>query len=191
LLLSILAWPVAAGAVTGLLQALRAGGMTLYFRHSLTQRAGQPDNDLSSCANQRNLSAEGRAVARDIGAAIAGLGIPVGEVLSSPYCRCIDTARLAFGRVVVAPWLLTTGNTANVEERSRVAELARRLQAGPASPDNRVLVAHGFNLRGLHTLFGWATAPIAEAECIVYRAAPVPEIVGRVEHTGWQNLTAG
>ena len=46
LLLPLLAWPLAAGAVTGLLAALRAGGLTLYFRHSLTQRANQPDDDL-------------------------------------------------------------------------------------------------------------------------------------------------
>jgi len=190
LLLSLLAWPLAAVAAAPPLPALRAGGLTLYFRHSLTVREGQPDNDLSSCANQRNLSEDGRTAARLVGAAIADLGIPIGQVLSSPYCRCLDTARLAFGRAEVAPWLLTNGRFAESGERSRLAELARQLQTPPAAPGNRVLVAHGFNLIGLHEVLGWEEVRLAEAECVVYRA-PAPEILGRVPRDGWQALAGG
>jgi phosphohistidine phosphatase SixA len=48
-------------------------------------------------ARQRNLTDGGRADARAIGAAIRSLGIPIGEVLASPFCRTRETAELIFG----------------------------------------------------------------------------------------------
>ncbi|OGI68762.1 MAG: hypothetical protein A2W18_14465 [Candidatus Muproteobacteria bacterium RBG_16_60_9] len=77
------------------LAQLRDGGLIIYFRHSLTTRTGQPDDDLSGCANQRNLNDAGRQLARDIGQAFALVKIPVGKVQSSPYRRCRDTASLS------------------------------------------------------------------------------------------------
>jgi hypothetical protein len=181
--------PFAAAAAPALLAALRAGGRNLYFRHSLTQRLNQPDNDFTNCATQRNLTEEGRRVAQDIGAAIRELGIPVGEVLSSPYCRCVDTAALAFGQVSVVPWLETNGKYNTPPERARLAELARVLRA-PLSGGNRVLSAHGNNLYGMHEVYDWDLLPIQEGECVVYSPAETPEVLGRVVHNGWRMLAA-
>src|SRR5207247_2594884 len=61
-----------------------------------------PGFRLDECSTQRNLSEEGRAQARRVGAAFAARGIPIGRVLSSQWCRCLETARLAFGGA--APW---------------------------------------------------------------------------------------
>jgi hypothetical protein len=181
--------PFGAAAAAPLLAQLRAGGLNLYFRHSLTQRLNQPDNDLSSCATQRNLTDEGRAAASDIGAAIRELGIPVGEVLSSPFCRCVDTATLAFGRATVVPWLVTNAQFNTAAERARLAELARVLRT-PFTGANRVLAAHGFNVQGLHQVYGWQRLAIAEAECVIFRPAETPEMLGRVTHDGWRTLAA-
>ena len=88
-----------------LLSALRAGGYVLYFRHTATD-FGQNDEKMTGfedCANQRNLTDGGRADARAIGAAIRSLGIPIGDVLASPFCRTRETAELIFGRATVAP----------------------------------------------------------------------------------------
>lgn len=49
----------AGGESTPVRDALRAGGLIIFFRHGLTMRTGQPDDDLSSCANQRNLTEAG------------------------------------------------------------------------------------------------------------------------------------
>ena len=94
-----------APAGAALLSALRAGGYVLYFRHTATD-FGQNDEKMTGfedCANQRNLTDAGRADARASGAAIRSLGIPVGEVLASPFCRTRETAELIFGRYTVSP----------------------------------------------------------------------------------------
>ena len=77
-----------------LLNALRRGGYVIYFRHTSTD-FGQNDEGMTSyddCTKQRHLTEQGRAEARAIGAAIAKLQIPIGDVLASPFCRTLETA---------------------------------------------------------------------------------------------------
>jgi hypothetical protein len=83
-----------------LIDALRRGGCVIYFRHAATnpEQADTIDPRLGRCEAQRNLSPDGRRMAAEIGGAFKTLRIPVGKVVSSPYCRTVDTAMLAFGR---------------------------------------------------------------------------------------------
>lgn len=69
--------------------------------HAATEpRIGDPPGfQLDDCATQRNLSEAGREEARRIGAAFRARGIPIGRVLSRRWCRCLETAGLAFGTV--------------------------------------------------------------------------------------------
>lgn len=78
------------------LDLLREGGYVVYVRHTHTDRS-RGDTDLSSCDTQRILSERGRDEARDIGAAYATLDLPVSRLISTEYCRTLETARLAFG----------------------------------------------------------------------------------------------
>ena len=77
----------------------KAGGQVVLMRHAVTTPAvGDPDGMvLHDCRTQRNLSDEGRAHARQVGEAFRARGVPVAQLLSSPWCRCLETARLAFG----------------------------------------------------------------------------------------------
>jgi len=174
-----------------LLRALRAGGLVIYFRHSLTIRAGQPDNDLSSCADQRNLTEEGRDLARRIGEAIRALNVPIGSVLASPYCRCFETAQLAFGRHAIAAFLETNGDPDDPAERARLAELAATLRMPPPAGGNTALVAHGNNLVGLTKWHGYPPLRIAEAEAVVFRPRGdgAADVLGTVAGTAWAGLT--
>jgi hypothetical protein len=183
---------VAAQPAPGLRDRLRRGGFNIYFRHSLTMRAGQPDDDLTSCARQRNLTDAGRAVAGDIGAAIRGHGISIGRVLSSPYCRCVDTARLAFGSATVVEWLETNGDAATPDEQRRLRALATALSVRPAGAVNDVFVAHGNNLIGLARLLGWPSLPIAEPEAVVFEpyGGATPRVTVRLKATDWAGLAA-
>ena len=121
-----------------LLSALRAGGYILYFRHTATD-FGQNDEQMTGfedCANQRNLTDGGRADARAIGAAIRSLGIPIGEVLASPFCRTRETAELIFGRSTVS----TGGARRPAHRRRRTlrrAQGAARAAACPATSTSR------------------------------------------------------
>lgn len=178
-------------ATTRLLARLRQGGLTVFFRHSLTQRAGQPDTDLSTCVGQRNLTEAGRALASDIGLAFRELQIPVGTVRASPYCRCVDTARLAFGTVQVADFLETNGELSDPGEQQRLAMLASLLARGPANPgSNTVYVAHGNNLQGLSQHHGYPPLGIAEAEAVVFGPQPgqMATVLGRVPGSSWRLL---
>jgi hypothetical protein len=84
----------AAQVEPSLINALREGGLVLYMRHTSTDFS-QNDAAMTSyedCANQRNLTDKGRAEAREIGVHVKRLGIPIGEVLASPFCRTMETA---------------------------------------------------------------------------------------------------
>ena len=99
LLAMALPLPAVARASEPLWTLLKGGGQVVLLRHASTPPAmGDPPGfRLDDCATQRNLSAIGREESRRIGAAFTTRGIPVDRVLSSPWCRCLETARLAFG----------------------------------------------------------------------------------------------
>lgn len=78
-------------------QALRDGGVVAVLRHARAPGGGDPPGfRLEDCATQRNLSAEGREQARRTGERFRAEGVRVGRVLSSRWCRSLETARLAF-----------------------------------------------------------------------------------------------
>jgi len=106
-----------------------------------------PGFQLDDCTTQRNLSPVGREEARRIGAAFRARGIPIGRVLSSQWCRCLETARLAFGSVEPWPPL-----NSFFDDRSREPEQTQAVRAvageRPAA-GNLVLVTHGVNISAL------------------------------------------
>ncbi|TNF99202.1 MAG: hypothetical protein EP297_06210, partial [Gammaproteobacteria bacterium] len=80
---------------------LKNGGMVILMRHAPVNRGkGQGDSLLRdpSCVKERNLSEEGKNEAANIGEIFAKKGIPIERVMTSPYCRTVDTAKLAFNR---------------------------------------------------------------------------------------------
>jgi phosphohistidine phosphatase SixA len=83
--------------------ALRVGGCVFLLRHAATDPGigDPPDFDLAVCSTQRNLSPAGRADAQRIGAWFKQNRLTPSAVRSSAWCRCQDTARLAFGQFQV------------------------------------------------------------------------------------------
>lgn len=103
LLLAVLAmWSLAApGAAVGdspeAWAALVRGGHVALIRHGNAPpgHGGDPPGfKIDDCATQRNLDEKGRAQARALGEAFRGHGVRADKVLSSPWCRCLETARL-------------------------------------------------------------------------------------------------
>src|SRR6266705_1372359 len=116
-----------AHATESVWEALRAPGTVVVLRHSYAPGGfDPPDARLDDCTTQRNLDDNGRAQARRTGEAFRRNGVVVGAVLSSPRCRCLDTARLAFGRV--ESWEPLQGALNDAERRRRqVAEIRRAI----------------------------------------------------------------
>ena len=132
-----------------LLKALQRGGQVIYFRHADTGPAYLEQGvDLTRCDSQRNLNGAGRAQSRDIGSQFRRLRIPLGEVLSSEFCRCRETAELAFGRYAVDPLLTGVSRSAESADRRIEATVALKMMLAktPAAGVNTVLISHGFNL---------------------------------------------
>ncbi len=123
--------------------ALRRGGYVLYFRHAATDMtkndAGMKSFD--DCPTQRNLVDRGRDDARAVGAAIKALGIPIGRVRASPYCRTVETAELMFGRAEKTAEV--RGGPVRADDPARYAALRKLLSARPAPGANDVIVSHG------------------------------------------------
>ena len=91
------AFPVAAADDPTLLwAALREGGRVALVRHTdAPGGAGDPPGfRLADCSTQRNLSKQGRADAVTLGNRFRAEKIAVGKILTSRWCRCLDTARL-------------------------------------------------------------------------------------------------
>jgi broad specificity phosphatase PhoE len=155
--LLVCVWVVpAASASDPVWEALRTPGAIVVLRHSYAPGGfDPPDSRLDDCSTQRNLDENGRAQARRIGEAFRQQGIQVGAILSSPRCRCLDTARLAFGRVEA--WEPLQGALSDSERRQQqVTEIKRRMAAHLADPP-LVLVTHGSvvtDLTGLNIRMG-------------------------------------
>lgn len=138
---------IAAPPDESLVHALRQGGITIYFRHAATDHAQADRKDVApeDCANQRNLNDEGRAEARAIGEALRALGITTGDVLASPYCRTMDTARLIAGRATASRAVLGSMTAGRLD----YSELDKLLATPPPAGQVRVIVSHGNQLQAL------------------------------------------
>ena len=75
----------------------KENGKLIFIRHALAPGSGDPKGfELSNCASQRNLSIEGIGQSKRIGQFFIKNNIIIGKVLSSEWCRCKQTAELAF-----------------------------------------------------------------------------------------------
>ena len=103
-------WACASVRAEASLSALARQGGVLLVRHASTEEGlGDPAGfTLGQCSTQRNLSEAGRAEARAMGEWFRQHGLQPQAVLSSQWCRCLDTAQLAFGRVQAWPALNST-----------------------------------------------------------------------------------
>lgn len=128
--------------------ALRAGGVVGLMRHAQASGTGDPlDFRLEDCATQRNLSEAGRAQARRIGDAFRERGIEVDRVLSSAWCRALDTARLAFGKAEpFAPLNSFFGQRLDEPEQTRQVLAVIASWRGPGV---LALVTHQVNITAL------------------------------------------
>lgn len=177
---------------TALAEALRGGGYNLYFRHVATDWSQQDRvtkaADWTDCdpTRMRQLSDSGRDTARAIGAAIRRLGIPVGEVLASPYCRTVETAKLMdIGAVRTSTDVINMRVAAYFGGKQAVIASARRLlSTPPAAGSNRVIVAHGNVARDSTPVYP------GEGEGVVFE--PLGNggfgVVGRLKPADWGRL---
>ena len=147
LLLALIVFPAVAS--DELWDLLRGGGQVVLIRHPLTDPGfGDPQGfRLEDCSTQRNLSEEGREHAKRIGEAFRLHRVPVDRVISSPWCRCVETASLAFGSVELSTALANLFGRSESRQK-QVAELTAMASA-PRPGGNLVLITHGSTILAL------------------------------------------
>jgi broad specificity phosphatase PhoE len=125
---------------------LAKGGHVALVRHGSAPPGGgdPPGFRIDDCATQRNMDERGRAQAWALGEAFRRRGVPVDKILSSPWCRCLETARLmALGPVESA---MAVASSERSPERLVVL---KQMVADWRGPGTLVLVTHALTVRAL------------------------------------------
>ena len=129
--------------------ALVKGGHIALIRHGNAPPGygGDPPGfRIDDCKTQRNLDELGREQARALGEAFRNHGVRVDRILSSPWCRCLDTAHLMAVGPVETSWALVPDTAPSAP--TRLLELKEVVSAW-RGPGTLVLVTHAFTVRAL------------------------------------------
>jgi Histidine phosphatase superfamily (branch 1) len=171
-----LALPVMAEVVLPLSE-LRVPGRVLLLRHAVAPGVGDPPHfKVGDCATQRNLDAEGRAQARRLGEQLRAAGIVQARVLSSQWCRCLDTARL-LGLGPVDPLPALNSFFGRPEARAPTLAALRTFLAGlPMTGDPVILVTH----QVVVDAFQPGTTPSGGGSLLQLDGTPSPRWLGRI-----------
>ena len=133
-----------------LAKALKQGGYVIYFRHFQTSADYNDQHTLTlgQCATQRQLIAKGAAQAIDVREAFVKANIPVGSVLSSPFCRAWQSADLAFGRHTVVDGLKLPPSKVytDADKETMRTALLPLVSTPPEQGKNTILVSHDDNI---------------------------------------------
>jgi phosphohistidine phosphatase SixA len=180
LAISLIAAPVAAADDSReAWAALVTGGHVALVRHGNAPPGygGDPPGfKIDDCATQRNMDERGRAQARAVGEAFRQHGVPVDKILSSPWCRCLETARL----MALGPVEGTMAVAASDRSPDRLAVLKQMVSAW-RGPGTLVVVTHALTVQGLVGIMP------GQAETVVIRPKPGQEpgveVVGRIPVT--------
>ena len=89
--------PIKADSNEAMIGELQKGGKLIFIRHAYAPGGGDPSNfDVTNCETQRNLNGEGRLQSQKIGNFFRQNNITINKIYSSEWCRCKETAEIAF-----------------------------------------------------------------------------------------------
>lgn len=140
-------WQSTYAHANNLIEELNKPGTHLILRHALAPGTGDPDGfQIDECSTQRNLNDEGRLQAKKIGDFLKNNGVSFEYVLSSQWCRCLETASLIdMGEVQELQALNSSWTSSQYTKDRRTAELKSFFnQHGKKT--NMLLVTHYINI---------------------------------------------
>ena len=133
-------------------QLLQRGetGLVVAMRHAIAPGTGDPANfKLGDCSTQRNLSAQGRTQAQQIGAEFRNRNIKIARVLSSQWCRCLETAKLInLGKVEPFPALNSFFSDSSQEAR-QTATIRKLIVDNRNTKSAVIMVTHQVNITAI------------------------------------------
>lgn len=171
--------PAVPSAEAEIWSQLRQGkGYVILFRHALAPGTGDPASfRLDDCATQRNLSSEGRRQATRMGEVLRQQNIVVARVLSSQWCRCLETARLMnVGPVEPFPVLNSFFQNRSTE-RLQTDQLRQFILSNRDNPGVTVMVTHQVNITAISDI-----VPQSGAAVVMRASTPDRvEVVGEID----------
>jgi phosphohistidine phosphatase SixA len=179
-------------AGTQLVEMLRHGGYVLVMRHASspvatpTARTAERDN----IRLERQLDEAGRSGARAMGEGIKTLRIPIGDVLSSPTYRALETVRLAsLPPARKIDELGDGGVSMRAADAAQATWLQRQVATPPRANTNTFIITHSPNIS---SAFGENAAKLADGEIMVFHpdGRGGAQLVGRIRIEEWPILAA-
>ncbi len=138
-------------AIWDRLQGSNPKGYVLLLRHALAPGVGDPDNfKLDDCSTQRNLSAQGREDAKDVGQWIKLRRIKIAQVQSSRWCRAKESAQLLdLGKVKLNKNLDSLFQEADAGNHIQTKLVRKQIQEHRQKSGLLILVGHFVNIGAL------------------------------------------
>ena len=100
---------IKADSKKNLIDELKEGGKLIFIRHAYAPGNGDPQNfDINDCSSQRNLNFQGKNQAKKIGQFFIKNNIPISKIYSSEWCRCKETALVAFKKLILIKFFIKT-----------------------------------------------------------------------------------
>ena len=138
-----ISFPVKADLNDNLKKKLKNGGNLIFIRHAYAPGGGDPDNfKISNCSTQRNLNEDGKKQSRKIGQFFIKNNISIDKVLSSEWCRCKDTAKIAFDRFETKNFLNSFFSSKFANNKNQQIRDLKEYIKNWESDKNLVLVTH-------------------------------------------------
>jgi len=126
-----------------LINQLEVGGKLIFIRHAYAPGSGDPDNfNLNDCSTQRNLSKEGQRQAKYIGEFFRNNKVKIDKVLSSEWCRCKETAKIAFKNFSTNSFLNSFYSFKFAKNKDKQVKALKEYIKKFKSDKNLVLVTH-------------------------------------------------
>tara|TARA_A100001011_G_scaffold337481_1_gene367676 strand:+ start:4658 stop:5215 length:558 start_codon:yes stop_codon:yes gene_type:complete len=126
-----------------ILDNLQNGGNIIFIRHAYAPGGGDPDNfDLNDCSTQRNLNSQGRMQSKKIGNFFNENKIPIDLVLSSEWCRCKETALIAFSNYETKDFLNSFYSAKFSENKKKQMKNLKKFINDWGNDKNLILVTH-------------------------------------------------
>ena len=126
-----------------LMKQLRGGEKLIFIRHAYAPGSGDPSNfNLNDCSTQRNLNEKGRKQAQKIGDFFKKNKIKIKKVFSSEWCRCKETANIAFKNYSTKKFLNSFYSQKYAKNKTKQIEKLNNYVQQFKSSENLVFVTH-------------------------------------------------
>ena len=126
-----------------LLKELEQGGKLIFIRHAYAPGSGDPKNfNLNDCSSQRNLNESGRKQSQNIGNLFSTYNVKIKKVYSSEWCRCKETAAIAFKRFETIKFLNSFYSPQFAKNRKKQVREFQEFINNWNKKDNLIFVTH-------------------------------------------------